>query len=50
MEIFVELTKKEAIEINGGSAYGAGYKTGKFVSDLVDWFEGFADGFNKAFK
>lgn len=50
MKEVVAMTKKEAIEINGGDAYTAGYLTGKFVADVVDWFEGFADGFNKAFS
>ncbi len=44
------LTKKEAMLIFGGSkAYDIGYKIGSFFGDLVDWYEGFADGFKSGF-
>jgi hypothetical protein len=49
MKNFAELTKSEAIEINGGNAYEVGYKVGKFFADLTDWYEGFFDGFRKGF-
>jgi|GEM_PF-3482134 len=52
----IELTKAESISINGGeydstrgTVYDAGYAVGKTIADLVDWFEGFIDGFKEGF-
>ena len=45
----LELTKEEYIAINGGDIYDAGYKVGKFFADVVDWYEGFCDGFKAGF-
>lgn len=50
MEKFSILKKEELIIINGGDAYKIGYKVGKFFADLIDWYEGFADGFRNGFE
>lgn len=51
MKSLTILSKKEMLCINGGSdAYDAGYKIGRFLANIIDWYEGFADGFNNAFK
>ncbi|MCK5538551.1 MAG: hypothetical protein KAI79_17125 [Bacteroidales bacterium] len=50
MENIIELTKMEAIEINGGDAYDVGYKVGKFFADAIDFIEGIADGIVKGFE
>ncbi|HYQ59073.1 MAG TPA: hypothetical protein VEP89_17145 [Draconibacterium sp.] len=49
MKSILLLTKEESIAINGGDIYDAGYKVGKFFADVVDWYEGFCDGFKAGF-
>ena len=49
MENLVELTRVEAIDVDGGNAYEVGYKVGKFFGNLTDWYEGFFDGFRDGF-
>jgi len=56
MMSITQLTKEESIVINGGeydstrgTIYDAGYAVGKTIADLVDWFEGFIDGFKEGF-
>ncbi len=47
---FEVLTKEEAMLLyGGGKAYRFGYRIGAFFSDLVDWYEGFSDGFKGGF-
>jgi hypothetical protein len=50
MEKNLTLSKEDLIDINGGDAYRTGYKVGKFFADILDWYEGFADGFKHGFE
>lgn len=49
MDTIEFLNKREMLTVNGGDAYSVGKTVGKFCADLVDWFEGFSDGFKAGF-
>ncbi|HZK93806.1 MAG TPA: hypothetical protein VFC67_06330 [Prolixibacteraceae bacterium] len=40
MKNLVELTKEEAIVIDGGGAYEIGYAIGAWCANAVDWVQG----------
>ena len=40
MKYLVELSKDEAIQIEGGSIYGIGYAIGSWCADAVDFVQG----------
>ena len=45
MKNLVELTKEEAIQIEGGSIYRVGYAIGAWCANAVDWVQGLWSSF-----
>ena len=44
MKDLVELSKEEAILIQGGGAYEIGFAIGKYCANVVDFWHGIYDG------
>jgi hypothetical protein len=44
MKYFFELTKEEALQINGGDAYELGKELGGWCANVVDYWHGLYDG------
>ena len=40
MERVIELKKEDVININGGGAFDIGYKIGKAIADIGDYYQG----------
>ena len=45
MKYLTELSKEEALQIQGGSAYEIGKAIGKWCANCVDFYEGMWDAF-----
>lgn len=50
MNYILELTREEAIGLNGGGIREIGYAIGKVAANTVDFIEGVADGVIEVFE
>ena len=47
MKNMIELSKEEAIHIDGGNLYEIGYSVGHYCADCFDFYKGIWDGIFK---
>ncbi len=44
MKNLIELSKEEAIQVQGGGAYEIGKAVGGYIADVIDYWHGLYDG------